>query len=81
MITFSALDVGSYLIIDLSHMLTNGIISDPWSRTSNIEQIVQDKHNNSDFASDVFLFSFFHLKCGQRVRQALHLLQRDNSHR
>lgn len=57
MITFSALDVGSYLIKGSSHMLTNGIISDPWwSRASNIKQVVHENHNDSDFVSAVFIF-------------------------
>lgn len=57
MITFSALDVGSYLIKGLSHMLTDGIVSDPWwSQARNIEQGAHKKHNDSDFASAVYIF-------------------------
>lgn len=40
-------------------MLTNGIISDPrWSRGSNIEQVVHEKQNESDFPSAVLTFEF-----------------------
>jgi len=40
-------------------MLTNGIISDPcWSRGSNIEQVVHEKHNDSDFPLAAFTFEF-----------------------
>lgn len=41
----------------LSHMFNNGIISDPWwSGANNMEQLVHEKHSDSDFVSAVFIF-------------------------
>lgn len=40
-------------------MLTNGVVSDPHrSKGSNIEEVVHEKHNDSDFPSVVFTLEF-----------------------